>query len=408
MTRLLNIVSGINRNSTIIAKKAIGCWLTDIHDKKYLDMTAAIGALSTGHCHPKVVDSVKTQVSNLVIAQQNCVLTYESQQLLIDKLNKITPKHIDTYYFTNSGSEAVENAIKLARISTGKANIISFIGGFHGRTLGCMSLNASKVNNRKGFAPLLSGIFNLRYPVDGLGEEVYKDLEDMLLRITDPDETAAIIMEPILGEGGLFRADPIFVKKMRKLCDKHNFLWISDEVQTGICRTGNWWGYQHFGVEPDIITFGKGISSGFQLAGVASTKKNFDYMHENGIGGTYNGHVISTVAANSTLEVIEAENLLENVNILGSYFKERLENMHHPLIEEIRVYGLMIAIKLNLNNEAFSKCIKEAETHGIMILTTGIDNTIRLLPPLIITIEEIEIFIDKFTKLLDSQIVKIN
>ena len=405
MRNALNIVSGVHRNSSIIAKSAIGCWVTDTSNKQYLDMTAGIGCLSTGHCHPKVVAVVKDQVSKLVIAQQNCILTHEPQQLLINKLQERTAAHLDTYYFTNSGSEAVENAIKLARISTGKQNIITFMGGFHGRTLGGMSLSSSKISCRKGFSPLLSGIINLRYPVDDIADDVYQELEEALLRITAPEETAAIIMEPILGEGGLVRAAPSFVKKMRSLCDKHNILWISDEVQTGIARTGYWWGYQHFGVEPDIITFGKGIASGFQLAGVAANKELFDCLHVNGIGGTYNGHVISTVAANSTLDIIEEENLLANVNLVGDYLTKALENLKHPLIKEIRSYGLMVAIQLDLDEDQFQKCVLGAEDYGLMLLTTGIESTIRLLPPLILSEKEVDIFIDKFKTLLDIQMV---
>ena len=212
MKLISKVVNGVSRNSNIIGKRGVGSWVYDIYDKGYLDMSSGIGALSTGHSHPRVVSAVTEQVKDLVHAQQNCIYTHLPQQELIGKLNDINPPHLNTHFFTNSGSEAVENAIKLARKATQKPNIISFIGGFHGRTLGCMSLSSSKISCRMGFSPLLPGIYNLRYPIEGMGEEIYHDLESLLLRITSPDETAAIIMEPIMGEGGVIKADTIFVK----------------------------------------------------------------------------------------------------------------------------------------------------------------------------------------------------
>lgn len=402
MKKIINVVSGVYRNSNIVAKSALGSWVTDINSRRYLDMTSGIGALSTGHSHPVVVDAVKQQVGQLVHAQQNCLLTHPPQQQLIENLRDVCPRHLDNYYFTNSGSEAVENAIKIARISTGKPNIISFRGGFHGRTIGCMSLSSSKVSCKKGVSPLMPGVYQVRYPTLGLGDEVFRELQDLLLRATAPEETAAIILEPVLGEGGVIKADPIFVQKMKSLCQQHNILWISDEVQTGMGRTGYWWGYEHFKCEPDMITFGKGIASGFPLAGVAANDKLFQTIHDNGLGGTYNGNVLSTVAANATFEVFRGEKLLSQSENMGNLLRDEIIKLHHPLVTEVRNYGLMVAIELNLPGDKFRALVLEAQLHGLILLTTGIGSSIRLLPPLNLTEDDLEIFLVKFNRLLNN------
>ena len=411
MKKVLNIAQGVSRNSKIIPKRAKKCWITDINGKKYIDMTSGIGVLSTGHSHPEIIKSVKKQVTKIVHAQQNCILTTPAHQELIEKLNGITPKYMDTIYFTNSGSEAVENAIKLARVYTKKPNIITFMGGFHGRTMGCMSLSSSKVSCRTGYSPLLSGVFTLRFPHIGIGRQVIDDLNDMLMRITSPSETAAIIIEPVLGEGGVRKADPVFMSEMRKICDKHGILLISDEVQTGIGRTGRLWGYKYFyGVEPDIITFGKGIASGYPLAGVTANKELFDSVPNNGLGGTYNGNMLAVVAANTTLDIIKSERLLVNVETMSQYIRKklyeytfyRLNSGKYSIISDIRCYGLMIGVDLYLTPEEFKCLLEKCEKEGLMVLTTGIDQSVRLLPPLNISVEDIDIFIVKFGNVLDE------
>ena len=402
MNRLLKLTPGVYRNSTVIAKKASGSWLFDINDKKYLDMTSGIGALSTGHCHPKVVSNVKTQVETLVHAQQNCIESHLPLIELTSKFQKHLPSNLDTFYFTNSGSEAVENAIKLSRKATNKTNIISFMGGFHGRTLGCMSLSTSKTSCREGYQPLMPGIFHLNFPYEGKADQICDDLDNMLARATNPNETAAILLEPILGEGGVYKADTDFVKYVREICDKHNIMWISDEVQTGVGRTGKWWGYEHFGVDPDIITFGKGIASGFPFAGIVSNYSNYEKIQDNGLGGTYNGNVIACSAANATIDILNSENLIEESEGKGVLIANKITALNHPLVNEVRQYGLMIAIELNVDTDKFRKIMQDAENHNLLLLTTGIHSTIRLLPPLNISVDEINYFIDKLAILLNS------
>lgn len=402
MKRILNLAPGIVRNSNIIAKSAKGSWITSVDNTKYLDMTSGIGALSTGHCHPKIVKAVREQSRSLIHAQQNCVYSHLPQVQFFDKIRPHFPKHLDTFFFTNSGSEAVENAIKIARKATRKTNIISFIGGFHGRTLGCMSLSTSKTSCREGYQPLLPGIFHMNYPFENTAQTSIQQLDTLFQRATSPHETAAVIIEPVLGEGGVFKADHNFVHYLKEKCETYNIMLISDEVQTGVGRTGKWWGYQHFNIKPDIVTFGKGIASGFPFAGVVSNKFNFGNIQPNGLGGTYNGNVLATAAANATIDVLNYEKLVKDSNYRGDYIVTKLQSLNHPLIKEIRQYGLMIAIELDMDCNSFRKFVYNAQNYNLLILTTGVNSTVRLLPPLNISFEEIDYFTEQFNLLLQD------
>lgn len=399
---LSRLAKGVARNSTIIADRASGVWVYDTHGKSYLDMTSGIGALSTGHTHPEVVSRVREQVGKIVHAQQNCVASHLPQQDLFKKMAPIVPDHLDTYFFTNSGSDAVENAIKLARKATGRPNIITCLGGFHGRTLGCMSLSTSRTSCRKGYQPLMSGVFHVDFPYE-VGDLRQPDwpqrLDSLLERATAPEETAAILVEPILGEGGVHRADTDSMHYLREVCDKYGMLWISDEVQTGVGRTGNWWGYEHFGVEPDVIAFGKGIASGFPLAGIISEKRHFETIHTNGLGGTWNGNVLATEAANATLDILNESRLVDQCQTKGQLIVDALMNRDNLRIRTIRQYGLMIAIELDMDMDTFCTFMQEAPNVGLLLLSTGIGPTIRLLPPLTITPHEIEEFSERFHRL---------
>lgn len=398
----MRLATGVARNSTIVAERALGCWLTGVDGRVYLDMTSGIGALSTGHSHPHVIDAVRRQVGHIVHAQQNCVETHLPQQELLRKMADVLPDHLDTVFFTNSGSEAVENSVKLARKATGRPNIISFVGGFHGRTLGCMSLSSSKVSCRQGFQPLMPGVFHVPYPdPSAMGADAAEQyLDSAFARLTAPDETAAVLLEPVLGEGGVRQADPAFVRHLRNVCDTHGMLWISDEVQTGIGRTGSWWGYQHFGVEPDIITFGKGIASGFPLAGVVARHKHFDTIHPNGLGGTYNGNAVACAAAVATLEVLHRDNLISCARQRGAQLSARLRTLDH--VTGVRQHGLMVAVELDLHPSHMPQLLRCAQHEGLLLLGTGLDATVRLLPPLTISVKEIDCFITYFRRLLDT------
>jgi 4-aminobutyrate aminotransferase len=378
------IPKGLIKNNNIIAKKGVGCWIWDKYDTKYLDMTSGIGALSTGHSHPNVINRVKKQLDNIVHAQQNCFYSHCEQEILIEKMIEILPNNHDNIFFTNSGSEATDNAIKIARMSTNKPNIIAINGCFHGRTLAAMSITSSKISYRKGFQPLIPGVFFCNsYTKEGI--------DNILNNQTSPDETCAIIMEPIIGEGGIIKLPDEFVKYVRELCTKHNIKLIFDEVQCGSGRTGKWWASEHFDITPDIMTFAKGIGSGFPIGGVSANNELFNKMTKNSLGGTYNGNVISTSACIATIDTILEEKLLENAELMGLKMRRELTDMLY--VKEVRQYGLFIAIEI-LEYIDVNIIIKMALKNNLIMISCG-NNSLRIIPPLTINEKEVEIFIDK-------------
>ena len=383
-----HIPKGIIKNNNIILQKARGCWITDKNGIEYLDMTSGIGALSTGHCHPKITTAIKEQIDKVVHAQQNCFFSLIEQEKLLEKMIKILPENHDNVFFTNSGSEATDNAIKIARMSTKKQNIISVKGGFHGRTLCAMSLTSSKVSYRQGFQPLIPGVF--------FCDDNINSLKEVLENQTSPDETCALIMEPIIGEGGIKELSPEFVKHARKICSENNIKLIFDEVQCGSGRSGYWWVSDKLKITPDIMTFAKGIGSGFPIGGVSANNEIFNTMSKNSLGGTYNGNVISTVAASQTIDIIEEENLLQNAIKKGEEIKKGLKEL--PYIEDIRQYGLFIGVDINKDFNV-KDIIEKAINHQLILISCG-TNTLRIIPPLIISSEEIEKFIHKLELVL--------
>lgn len=400
---LTNLVSGVTRLNNIIAKSAKGSYIRSVTGEKYLDLTSGIGAVSTGHCHPKVTKAAVKQVKQLVHAQQNCVAGHTAMDKLLGKLEKHLPEGLDEVYFSNSGTDAIENAVKLARKATGKTNIITLMGGFHGRSLGAMSLSTSRTSCREGYQPLMPGVFHLDFPHPGEWEYSVDNLHQLTTRATSPSETAAIIVEPVLGEGGVVQVDPEFAQFLREWCTEKGVLFISDEVQSGCCRTGPWWSYSRLGIEPDIITFAKGIASGFPLAGVASRKEYFDQIQPNGLGGTYNGNAVSVAAAAATIDVLES--IQHEVEPKGEYFASSILDLEHLLVREVRQYGLMIAVEIDLDPESFQIMMKRASEYGILMLSTGIESTLRLLPPLTISYQEIDLAVERLEEWLDTCLI---
>ena len=387
--KLTNLVSGVARYNNIIAKTGRGSYIRDVNGVRYLDLTSGIGVLSTGHCHPHVTKKVVTQCRQLVHAQQNCVGSHTGVETLLGKLSKHLPDNFDNVYFSNSGTDAVENAVKLARKATGKTNIITMLGGFHGRSLGAMSLSTSRTSCREGYQPLMPGVFHLDFPSPGNIDYSIENLHEITSKVSSPQETAAVILEPVLGEGGVVQVDPEFAQYLREWCTDEGVLLISDEVQSGCCRTGPWWSYSNLGIEPDVITFAKGIASGFPLAGVISRSEYFNNIHPNGLGGTYNANAVSVAAAIATIDVLEP--LIPEIKFKGKYFARALQGLSNPVITEVRQYGLMLAVELDLPMDTFQAMIKKASEHGILMLATGMGPTLRLLPPLTISCDEIDI-----------------
>jgi 4-aminobutyrate aminotransferase len=309
----------------IIASRAEGCYVYDQQDKAYLDFTCGIGVTNTGHCHPRVVEAIRRQAGKLLHGQVN-IIVHEPILELIEELRSILPSSMDGFFFSNSGAEAVEGAIKLARQATRRPNIIVFQGSFHGRTVGTMSLTTSKTIYRAGYQPLMPGVFVAPYPYAyryGWDEErtsqwCLEELDYLLLTQTAPKETAAILVEPVLGEGGYVVPPASFLRGLRKVCDQHGILLIVDEIQSGFGRTGKWFAVDHFSIEADILVVAKGLASGLPLSAVISRLVIMERWEPGSHGGTYGGNAVACAAAVATIQTIREEGLLENTQERGT------------------------------------------------------------------------------------------
>lgn len=405
------------RYTPIIARRGEGCYIIDQHGNKFLDFTCGIGVTNTGHCHPRIVEAIQDQASRLIHGQVN-IIFHEPLLELIEQLRTIFHPTLDGYFFSNSGAEAVEGAIKLARHVTKKTNIIVFQGSFHGRTIGTMSLTTSKTIYRVGYQPLMSGVFVAPYPYSyryGWDDEVttkfcLNELEHLLLTQTAPTETAAILIEPVLGEGGYVVPPREFLQGVRDLCDQHGMLLIADEVQSGFGRTGRWFAHEHFDVVPDIVIVAKGIASGLPLSGVISRMGYMEEWIPGSHGGTYGGNAVAVAAAVATIKTIKDEKLLQNTVAQGDKLLSELNSMKniYKIICEVRGLGLMIGVEIRSSDGTPDKdtakaLVKSCQKHGLLLLTCGPwDNTIRWIPPLIVNEDQIgeavEIFSNAFVE----------
>lgn len=383
-----------------------GAVLKDVDNKEYLDFTSGIGVISTGHCHPRVVRAIQEQADQLIFGQMNCVIPPTTIRMA-EKLNEITPDHIDRFFFSNSGSEATEAAVKLAKSATRRSNIIVFQGSFHGRTHLSMAMTTSKTVFRHKYQPLPSGIFVAPFPYAyyfGWDEATTiefckKQLDLVLTGQTAPDETAAIIIEPVIGEGGYVPAPAGFLHHLRKVCDEHGILLIIDEVQSGFGRTGKFFCFEHANVKPDIIVMAKGLGSGFPVSAIASTSEIMDKWTPGTHGGTYGGgSALAGAAACATIDVIQEEGLLENSVERGKQLKEGLKSIQRkfPVIGDVRGLGLMVAVEFTNadgtpNSELPTQVIRACVDQGLLLLNCGsYKNVIRWIPPLVVTEEQID------------------
>ena len=388
-----------------VAERAEGSYIYTTDGRKLLDFTCGIGVTNTGHCHPKVVEAVREQAGNFLHAQANIVI-HKPMLQLIDELRTIVPPSIDGFFFSNSGAEALEGAVKLARVATGRQNIIVFSGSFHGRTAGTMALTTSKTIYRAGFGPLPSGVFVAPFPYafrlamteEQASQYALDQLEFLMASQTAPKETAAILIESVLGEGGYVVPPTSFMKGLRAICDKHGILLIFDEVQSGFGRTGKWFALEHFGVVPDIITAAKGIASGLPLSGVFSRLDLMKKWDVGSHGGTYGGNAVACAAGVATIRAMRDERMLENANERGIQLMTGLRKLQeeYSQIGDVRGKGLMIGTEFIVDNkpEKAKPLVKEiihaAEERDLLLLTCGTyDNTIRWIPPLNVTSDQI-------------------
>lgn len=397
--------------------RAEGCWVYDEEGRAYLDFASGVAVTNTGHNHPHVVRRAVEQLQNMIHVGHN-VVYYESYVQLAEKLVELTGGDTKVF-FSNSGTEANEGAMKLAQYVTGRPEFIAFQHSFHGRTLGSLSVTSSSAAYRRMYESSLRRVYFARFPkpvpgadpaaaVQGSLESLYELLE---LQV-NPDRVAAMIVEPVQGEGGYVIPPVEFLQSLREICDKHGILLIFDEVQTGFGRTGNMFAYQTFSVKPDILTLGKGIASGFPLSAVVARKDLMDQWPAGAHGGTFGGNPVSCAAALATIELLE-DGLIENARKMGSYIMEKLRDSlrSFDVVYDVRGLGLMVAIEFRdpdshrplpgLVKEILSRC----EQGGLILLACGVEKTvIRLIPPLIVTHREIDRAVEILTEAVEETV----
>ena len=383
-----------------------GVEVWDVDGNRFLDFAAGIAVVSTGHSHPKVVEAIKRQAEKFIHVSSD--FYHEKWVELAEKLNEIAPFSESAISFmTNSGTESVEAAIKLARYYTGRTEFIGFLGGFHGRTMGAITFTASKPSYHRGFYPLMNGVIHVPYPdsyrpiLQSLGDEDYGETvvryieEQVLGHILPPEHLAGILVEPIQGEGGYIIPPTKFFPALRKLCDHYGCLLIADEVQSGVGRTGKWWAIEHFGVEPDILLAAKGIASGMPL-GIMVAKEHIMTWTRATHGNTFGGNPLACAAALATLELIEEE-YMQNAIEVGQYSKDLMEELinRHPSVGQIRGLGLMLGVEFVMDRESKIPADKlrdlivdNAFQRGLLLLGCG-KSTIRISPPLMVSRSEV-------------------
>jgi 4-aminobutyrate aminotransferase len=399
-------LSGVLKQATgVLAARGEGVLLYDEDDRRYLDFTAGIGVTSTGHCHPRVVEAAQRQVGTLIHAQYTTVM-HRPLLTLVERMGEVLPVGLDRMFFANSGSEAIEAALRLSRQATGRPNVVVFHGGFHGRTVAAASMTTSGTKFRSGFSPLMAGVHvapfpdpgHFGWPVEQATDFALRQLDYILQTLTAPADTAAFFVEPVLGEGGYVPANERFFAGLRERADKHGILLVVDEVQTGFGRTGKFWGGEHFDAKPDIVVTAKGLASGFPLSGIAASAELMDKAWPGSQGGTYGANAVACAAAVATLDVIRDEKLVENSALRGSQLKEALQLVadKHEAITDVRGLGLLIG---NEFRDAENKpdpvtaaaAQQEAARRGLLLLTCGAwGQVVRFIPALVVSSDQVD------------------
>ncbi len=392
--RLAATPRGIGVMADFFIDRALNAEVWDVEGKRYIDFAGGIAVLNTGHRHPALVAAVKEQLERFT---HTCyqVLPYESYVTLAERINKITPgNHPKKTAFFSSGAEAVENAIKIARSSTGRSGIIAFSGGFHGRTMMGCALTGKVVPYKVGFGPFPAEIYHVPFPMDIHGvsvEESLHALQTLFKADVDPKRVAAIILELVQGEGGFYVAPPELLRALRKVCDEHGILLIFDEIQTGFARTGKMFATEHYDVLPDIMTIAKSMAGGMTLSAVCGKTAVMDGPAPGGLGGTYTGNPLAIAASHAVIDVIEKEKLVERSNVLGKKLTARLNSLKTkvPALKEVRGLGSMVAAEFfdpktgEPSPDAVKRVQQAALAEGLILLTCGVyANVIRFLYPL--------------------------
>jgi 4-aminobutyrate aminotransferase len=380
----------------LVVERGSGCVIEDVDGNLFLDFTAGIAVTATGHCHPEVVAAIRDQAGKL-LHMSGTDFYYEPQIALAQRLAETAPgKSAKRVFFTNSGAEALEAALKLSRWHTRRSRVIAFLGAFHGRTYGAMSLSGSKLVHRRGFSPLVPDIHHVPFPQSGecSGFETVRGLENTLLkRIAPPEEVAAVFVEPIQGEGGYRVAPPEFLPALRELCDRHGILLVVDEVQSGMGRTGKLYAFEHWGIEPDIICTAKGIASGMPLGAIIARDRVMDWP-PGSHASTFGGNPVSCRAALATLDLLERE-YMANARQRGEQLRAGLTDLtrRFSCLGDVRGLGLMMAVDVTRHGEpdpsGRDNIIQAAFHRGLLLLGCG-ENSLRFCPPLCVTAEQVE------------------
>ncbi|PYG02191.1 4-aminobutyrate aminotransferase [Georgenia satyanarayanai] len=387
----------------VVVDHARGSYVHGTDGRRYLDFTAGIGVVSTGHCHPRVVAAAQEQVASLIHGQYTTVM-HRPLLELTERLAGVLPPALDSVFFANSGSEAVEAALRLVRQATGRPNVVVFHGGFHGRTVAAASMTTSGTRFSAGFSPLMAGVHVAPFPTAyryGCTEDeatafALRELDYLFATMTSPQETAAFIVEPVLGEGGYIPGTAEFFAGLRERADRYGILLVMDEIQTGFGRTGRWFGHQHFGVEPDVVTIAKGIASGFPLSGIAASHELMSRAWPGSQGGTYGGNAVACAAALATLDVIEEEGLVANAADRGRQLLDGARRLATDAVGDVRGLGLMVGSEFTgqdgePDTARAQAAQQEAARRGLLMLTCGAHmNVVRMIPPLVVTEEEID------------------
>jgi 4-aminobutyrate aminotransferase len=393
-----------------------GAYLFDSEGRRYLDFTSGIGVTGTGHCHPRVVEAVRRQAGELLFSQINIAVSSLAKSLA-SALERVTPEGIDSFFFSNSGAEAIEAAVKLSRHATGRGNLIVFQGSFHGRSHQAMAMTTSKTVYRHRYLPLPGGVFVAPFPdahrhggseAEAVGY-CLEQLELILASQTAPDETAAMFIEPVLGEGGYLPAPAPFLRGLREVCDRHGILLVFDEVQTGFGRTGRMFALEHSEVVPDILVMAKGLASGLPVSAIGSSRELMSRWETGTHGGTYGGgSVVPLAAAVATIRTIEEERLVENSASQGEYLRAGLRRLRDeiPGVADVRGLGLMVGVEFRDGagkpDKTAAKSVQKAcLEHGLLLLTCGtFENVIRWIPPLIVSREQVDVALSVFADAL--------
>jgi 4-aminobutyrate aminotransferase len=396
-----------------------GCVITTTTGEEYLDFTSGIAVTSTGHCHPKVVSAIAEQAGRFIHAQVN-VYRHDLLERLAARLADVCPEPIDTFFFANSGSEATEGAVKLAKQVTGRPNIIVFTGSFHGRTHLTMAMTTSKTAYRAGHGPLPSGIFVAPYPsaldhggdAEAASAACLAHVSHLLATQTAPAETAAVVIEPVLGEGGYVPAPGSFLRGLAGLCAEHGILFVADEVQTGFGRTGKMFAVEHCGVRPDVVVLAKGLGSGFPISAIGAPSELMALWPRGSHGGTYGGNPIGCAAALATLEVLTEDGFLDVVTARGRRLAAGLAEATagDPGVAEVRALGLMVAVEFRQPQTGMPDTARVsailgyclAEGHLILMSAGTYSQAIRFMPPLVVSEAEIDEALSVFAKALEA------